>query len=51
MNAMRKLFAAACTAAFVLASCQEESFEGRDGSDNYYASVETFGNEIVELSL
>ena len=40
---MRKLFAAACTAAFVLASCQEESFEGRDGSDNYYASVETFG--------
>lgn len=44
MNTMRKLFAAACTAAFVLTSCQEESFEGRDGSDNYYASVETFGN-------
>ena len=40
---MRKMFAAACTAAFVLASCQEESFEGRPDSDNYYASVETFG--------
>lgn len=41
---MKKLWmAAAWTAAFVLASCQEESFEGRPDSDNYYASVETFG--------
>ena len=46
MKTMKKLWmAAACTAAFVLASCQEESFEGRDGSDNYYASVETFGTD------
>ena len=45
INAMRKLFAAACTAAFVLASCQEESFEGRPDSDNYYASIETFGTD------
>lgn len=45
MKTMKKLWmAVTCTAAFVLASCQEESFEGRDGSDNYYASVETFGN-------
>lgn len=44
MKTMRKMFAAACTAAFVLASCQEESFEGRPDPDNYYASVETFGN-------
>ncbi len=44
MKTMKKLWmAVAWTAAFVLASCQEESFEGRDGSDNYYASVETFG--------
>lgn len=42
---MRKMFAAACTAAFVLASCQEESFEGRPDPDNYYASVETFGTD------
>lgn len=45
MNVMKKLLAAACTAAFVLASCQEESFEGRHDSDNYYASVETFGTD------
>lgn len=44
MKTMKKLWmAAAWTAAFVLASCQEESFEGRPDSDNYYASVETFG--------
>ena len=43
---MKKLWmAAACTAAFVLASCQEESFEGRPDTDNYYASVETFGSD------
>ncbi len=43
---MKKLWmAAACTAAFVLASCQEESFEGRPDPDNYYASVETFGTD------
>ena len=45
MKTMRKMFAAACTAAFVLASCQEESFEGRPDPDNYYASVETFGTD------
>ena len=42
---MRKMFAAACTAAFVLASCQEESFEGRPDPDNYYAAVEIFGTD------
>ncbi len=43
---MKKLWmAAAWTAAFVLASCQEESFEGRPDPDNYYASVETFGTD------
>lgn len=45
MNVMKKVLAAACTAAFVLASCQEESFEGRPDTDNYYASVETFGSD------
>ena len=43
---MKKLWmAAAWTAAIVLASCQEESFEGRPDPDNYYASVETFGTD------
>ncbi|MBQ8048257.1 MAG: hypothetical protein IJ271_01230, partial [Bacteroidales bacterium] len=42
---MKKLLAASCTAAFVLASCQEESFEGRPDTDNYYASVESFGSD------
>ena len=43
---MKKLWmAATCTAAFILASCQEESFEGRPDPDNYYASVETFGTD------
>lgn len=45
MNAMKKLFAAACTAALVLASCQEESFEGRPDTDNYFVSVEAFGSD------
>lgn len=45
MKTMRKMFAAACTAAFVSASCQEESFDGRPDPDNYYASVETFGTD------
>ncbi len=46
MKTMKKLWmAAAWTAAFVLASCQEESFEGRPDPDNYYASVETFGTD------
>jgi len=46
MKTMKKLWmAATCTAAFVLASCQEESFEGRLDPDNYYASVETFGTD------
>lgn len=46
MKTMKKLWmAATCTAAFVLASCQEESFEGRPDPDNYYASVETFGTD------
>ena len=38
---MKKVLAV-CTAALILASCQE-SFEGRTDQDNYYASVETFG--------
>lgn len=43
---MKKLWMAVTwTAAFVMASCQEESFEGRPDSDNYYASVETFGTD------
>ena len=46
MKTMKKLWmAAAWTAAFVLASCQEESFEGRPDPDNYYAAVETFGTD------
>lgn len=46
MKTMKKLWmAVTCTAAFVLASCQEESFEGRPDQDNYYASVETFGTD------
>ena len=46
MNTMKKLWvAAACTAAFALASCQQETFEGRLDSGNYYASVETFGTD------
>lgn len=46
MKTMKKLWmAATCTAAFVLASCQEESFEGRPDPDNYYASVEIFGTD------
>ena len=46
MKTMKKLWMAVTwTAAFVMASCQEESFEGRDGSDNYYATVETFGTD------
>ena len=45
MKTLKKLLAASCTAAFVLASCQEESFEGRPDTNNYYASVETFGSD------
>lgn len=45
MKAMKKLFATACAVTFVLVSCQEESFEGRPDSDNYFASVETFGTD------
>lgn len=45
MKTLKKLLAASCTAAFVLASCQEESFEGRPDTDNYYASVETFSSD------
>ena len=45
MKTLKKLLAASCTAAFVLASCQEESFEGRPYTDNYYASVETFSSD------
>lgn len=45
MKAMKKLFAAACAAAIVLVSCQEESFDGQHDSDNYYASVESFGSD------
>lgn len=46
MKTMKKLWMAVTwTAAFVMASCQEESFEGRPDSDNYYASVEIFGTD------
>ena len=41
-NGNMKKVLAVCTAALILASCQE-SFEGRTDQDNYYASVETFG--------
>lgn len=42
MKAMNKLFVAAVIATS-LTACQQESFEVRTDSDNYYASVETFG--------
>lgn len=45
MKVMKKLFAAACAAAIALVSCQEESFDGQHDSDNYYASVESFGSD------
>ena len=46
MKTMKKLCVAVTwTAAFVMASCQEESFVGRPDPDNYYASVETFGTD------
>lgn len=41
MKAMNKLFVAAVIATS-LTACQQESFEVRTDSDNYYASVETF---------
>ena len=45
MKTLKKLLAASCTAAFVLASCQEEAFEGRRDPDNYVVSVETFSSD------
>ena len=48
MNVMKKVFALACTAAFVLASCQEESFEGRMDPDNYFVSKTVTSGELTE---
>lgn len=46
MNTMKRLlFAAACSAAFALVSCQEEVFDGLRDQNNFYASVETFGSD------
>ena len=45
MKTLEKLLAASCTAAFVLASCQEEPFEGGPNTDNYYVSVEAFSSD------
>ena len=43
MKTLKKLWVAASVAAITMTGCQEESFDERSGSDNYYASVETFG--------
>lgn len=45
MNVMKKVFALACMAVFAAVGCQEEAFEGRPDTDNYYASVESFGSD------
>lgn len=45
MKTMKKLFAAACSVAFALVSCQEEVFDGLRDQNNFYASVETFGSD------
>lgn len=45
MKAMKKLIAAASMAVLTLAGCQQEEFDDRRDSDNYYASMETFGND------
>lgn len=45
MKAMKKLIATASMAVFALAGCQDEQFEERVDSGNYYASVETFGSD------
>ena len=42
MKTMKKLCVAA-VAAITMTSCNEEQFESRTDSENYYASVETFG--------
>ena len=42
---MKKLIATASIVIFALTGCQEEQFTERVDSRNYYASVETFGND------
>lgn len=44
METMKKLIAAASMALFTLSGCQQEQFDERRDSDNYYACVETFGS-------
>lgn len=45
MKEIRILIATAFLAIFALAGCQDEQFEERVDSSNYYASVETFGTD------
>ena len=42
---MKKLITAASVVVLALTGCQEERFEGPGNSDNYFASVETFGSD------
>ena len=45
MKTMKKLITAASVVVLALTGCQEERFEGPGNSDNYFASVETFGSD------
>ena len=45
MKTMKKLITAASVVVLALTGCQEERFEDPGNSDNYFASVETFGSD------